>query len=373
MGRAAVDFIGNYSAAAASSTADPDPFFLKVSFHRPHSPYDPPQRVLDTVAESDLPPIVTAIDGWDDRFRGLPGDPTGCGPQNADAWCGLMPSNATMLARRAYYASASFVDEQMGHIVAALNSTGLLENTLVLFTADHGDGQADHYHWRKGYPYELSAHIPMIMRWPEAMQPRLQAAARAAAAAASGGSQTGHDGDIAAAPLPRGSVLKQVTELRDVFPTVLDAAGASSSTPANYSMHGTSLLCLVADPTGASCNKGKGWRPYLDLEHDICYNETMHWNALTDGDTKFIFRAFFGDVQLFNLTADPGETQNLAGDPAYAHVQATWYARMVQQFEDEGRGPTWVKGGVLQKRVKGQLYSPNYPKQPPPARPAEWP
>lgn len=93
VGQNTVNFLNNHS-------ADHDPFFLKVSFHRPHSPYDPPQRVLDTVKPEDLPPIYLARDGWDDRFRGGRGNPEGCGPQNLDAWCGVMPDDATELSRR---------------------------------------------------------------------------------------------------------------------------------------------------------------------------------------------------------------------------------------------------------------------------------
>lgn len=126
--------------------ASAPPFFLKVSWHRPHSPYDPPQRLLDTVSSDMLPPIRTATDGWDNRFRG---PDLGCGPKDADAWCGEMPANETVLARRAYYASIKFVDEWLGHLLDTLNQTGILSNAVILWTADHGDGQGDHYHWRK--------------------------------------------------------------------------------------------------------------------------------------------------------------------------------------------------------------------------------
>ena len=71
-----------------------------------------------------------------------------------------------MLGRRAYLASVAFVDEQVGHIYAALKQTLLLHTTLLLWTADHGDGQGDHFHWRKGYPYEFSAHVPLVVRLP---------------------------------------------------------------------------------------------------------------------------------------------------------------------------------------------------------------
>ncbi len=67
------------------------------------------------------------------------------------------------------------------------------------------------------------------------------------------------------------------------------------------------MLCLLRDPTGSRCdyppNPGP-WRSWIDMEHNTCYNLTNHWSALTDGRMKYIFRAWKGDEQLFNLTAD---------------------------------------------------------------------
>ena len=64
------------------------PFFLKVSFHRPHSPYDPPKRLLDTVLAKDVgPPKTAGANGWDVRFRGRAGDRPGCGRfHRIDLW-----------------------------------------------------------------------------------------------------------------------------------------------------------------------------------------------------------------------------------------------------------------------------------------------
>lgn len=119
------------------------------------------------------------------------------------------------------------------------------------------------------------------------------------------------------AKTPRGTVITDlVTELRDVFPTMLDAAGGMHTVPSNHSLDGTSLLCLLDDPSGAACSHqgggqpaGKGWRPWLDLEHTTCYNATNHWSALTDGKMKYIFNAcptctFPPREQLFNLTEE---------------------------------------------------------------------
>eukprot|EP00729_Bicosta_minor_P003230 gene3230-7363_t len=311
VGREAIKFIKSQVGAAK-------PFLAKVSFHRPHSPYDPPQRVLSKFDAATFPPIHVSDpagkDPWDLRFRGQEG-------------------------------SVAFVDEQVGHIYDALVNASLLESTFILWSADHGDGQGDHYHWRKGYPYEFSAHVPMLMRWPQSYS--------------------------SVASIPRGTVITGlVSELRDIFHTAVDVGDAAGLIPAGHFKpeDGKSLLCLLKDPTGATCdyagNPGP-WRQALDMEHSTCYNESNHWNALTDGSIKYVFRAFFGDEQLFNLTADKYELEELSNDPLYQDTLKKWRGLMVAQFENEGRGPNWVANGMLQQRTEGQTYSPNYPPAPP--------
>lgn len=107
------------------------------------------------------------------------------------------------------------------------------------------------------------------------------------------------------------------------------------------------------------------------MEHAQCYNATNHWSALTDGRMKYIQRAWAGDEQLFNLTSDPSESTEVSRLPEYAEELALWRARLVEQFEAEGRGKDWVKDGELVRRTKSATYSPNYPKAPaPPPMPA---
>jgi hypothetical protein len=83
------------------------------------------------------------------------------------AWCGLMPSAEQELGRRSYYANVAFIDEWVGKVMAALAGSNFVENTFIIWSADHGDGQEDHFHWRKGFPYQFSANVPFILRWPE--------------------------------------------------------------------------------------------------------------------------------------------------------------------------------------------------------------
>jgi hypothetical protein len=77
VGQQAVDWITNASLRSGPEASSP--WFLKVSFHRPHSPYDPPARVFNATKAEDLPPVQLATDGWDDVFRGGAANPPGCG------------------------------------------------------------------------------------------------------------------------------------------------------------------------------------------------------------------------------------------------------------------------------------------------------
>src|SRR5262249_20807924 len=157
--------------------------------------------------------------------------------------------------------------EQIGHILTALEKRGMLDDTLIVFLSDHGDMLGDQNMWRKTYAYESSAHVPLLVRPAKSL----------------------NLGSV-------GRTIDQVVELRDLLPTLLDAAGA----PIPESIEGRSLLPLIRGRTD-------GWRPYIDLEHNICYDPTNHWNALTDGNWKYIFHAFSGEEQLFHLADDPYE------------------------------------------------------------------
>jgi arylsulfatase A-like enzyme len=275
-----------------------------------------------------------------------------------DAWCGEMPANETEVSRRAYYANIAFVDEWIGEVLGAVEANGLANNTVVLFTSDHGDMQGDHFLWRKGYPYEASAHVPLILRPPPSFP-------------------------SVVAP---GSSLDFIAEMRDIYPTFLDIAGIPIPPD---TVDGSSLACLLRDPTGATCGNGggtgslaearaglsngpgsgnasgnasgSGWRTWIDLEHDIMYNASIHWSGATDGQTKYIFWALDGAEQFFNLTADPYEMTDLSAEPAYAPLIQMWRSRLVSLYEAEGRGPLWVRNGTLIPRPAGQLYSYNYP------------
>ncbi|MBI1895975.1 MAG: arylsulfatase, partial [Acidobacteria bacterium] len=280
-GDCAVRFLESYQRA--------EPFFLKVSFARPHSPYDPPDRLMRRYQDAPIPKRV--IGAWAKRYEER-------NSARPDIWRGDLGEQEARRSRQGYYGSVSFIDEQIGRILEALEKRGLLEETLVIYTSDHGDMTGDHHLWRKSYAYEPSARIPMLLRWPKGL--------------------------IAA---ERGRTLANVVEIRDILATFLDAAGASPRAP----IDGRSLLAAA---------RGAEWREYIDLEHDTCYAPENHWSALTDGRRKYIYHARDAEEQLFDLERDPGETRSLASDPAHEAELRRWRNRLIEHLQV--RGPKWV-------------------------------
>ena len=121
-GETAVRFLESYSGER--------PFFLKVSFARPHSPYDPPARYMREFREAEIP--GASIGAWADPYR----------PRSSDRpslWHGDLGPAQVRHSRQGYYGSIRFIDDQIGRILEALHRRGLYEETLILFVSDHGD------------------------------------------------------------------------------------------------------------------------------------------------------------------------------------------------------------------------------------------
>lgn len=286
------------------------PLFLKVSFARPHSPYDPPQRYLDMYEGAEIPEPY--LGDWCHYLDSVQGG-------KSAAFSNFGAGHA-MESRRHYYASITFIDDMVGEIIQALKKKGMYENSIICFTSDHGDMLGDHHHWRKTYAYEGSANIPYLFKWPEDFQGELQ----------------------------RGVTLDNPVELRDFLPTFLDAAGAVIP----EDLDGKSLLDLISDP-------GADWRPYIDLEHATCYSKENYWCALTDGTWKYIWFISSGKEQLFNLKEDPGEETELSEIEAYRESLLSWRKKMIAHLRERGEG--FVKNEKLVIREETMLYSPNFP------------
>lgn len=290
------------------------PFFLKVSFARPHSPYDPPKRFLDMYEGRDIP--APFVGEWckDKPYATYRDVKTAA----LDAAFGNFGEAYAKDSRRYYYANVTFVDEEIGKVIQALKEEGMYDNALICYISDHGDMLGDHHHWRKTYPYEGSSHVPYIIKWPDSYH------------------------------FAKGSKVDAPVELRDLLPTFIDVAGGE--VPAE--MDGKSLVSLMKGDT-------KGWRKYIDLEHATCYSDDNYWCALTDGRMKYIWRFHTGEEELFDMVKDPHELKNVAGEKKYRSTLAEMRQAMVEHLSE--RGEEFVKDGKLQVLKRTVLYSPLFP------------
>jgi arylsulfatase A-like enzyme len=155
---AGIDFLSEWIESDSLSSM---PFFLKLSFHRPHSPYDPPERWFDAMmAKSDqiqgpANGTTDSASAWDSVYTfssncNASHDECG-GGCGTEAYCGGVNRSDFLYTRSLYHGSLSFVDEQFGRVLDWLETTklsgaasSLLDNTFILYTSDHGDALGDH-------------------------------------------------------------------------------------------------------------------------------------------------------------------------------------------------------------------------------------
>jgi arylsulfatase A-like enzyme len=301
----AIEFLKTYKGDSA--------WLLKVTFQRPHTPLDPPKRWIEQYAGQEI--TLPGVGDWAETKYG---NNKGTLAENNAATYGVFPADEIRETRRSYAAAISYVDEQLGSVIAALKERGEFENTLILYTSDHGDMMGDQHLWRKCRPYEGSVRIPMIIRWPENLEIEGK----------------------------RGQIRKELVELRDIFPTFLDAAGI----PKPSVMDGMSMLNIL---------KGEKWREILDLEHAQIYEPDNAWVALTDGKYKYIWFTLTGQQQLFDLEFDPCELINIGDSENYKELVNIWRKRMVQHLSE--RGDDWVKNSELVIQKTPVYYGINHP------------
>jgi arylsulfatase A-like enzyme len=253
-----------------------EPFFLAVGFSKPHSPPAAPQSCYDLYP---LDAIELPVD-----FAPRPTVPPGFPAQairakNADLFIGRDASiDEAKAMTRAYLASASFVDRNVGRVIAELDRLGLRESTIVVFWGDHGYQLGEKGKWSKaGSLWEQGARTPLILLAP--------------GAAGNGRSS------------PR------VVEMVDLYPTLVELCGL----PAPAGLEGRSLVPLLADPTAA-------WdHPAFTIWSE---DGRRPWGmAVRTEKWRYAEYADGAAAMLLDETADPHELKNLADDPAYAQVR----------------------------------------------------
>jgi arylsulfatase A-like enzyme len=271
------------------------PFFLNLSFHRPHPPLDPPRSYLDLYRDKRLPPV--SVGSWVDPAQPLP----------ANFFDSPAPDSVDEVdrARRAYYAQLTHIDTQLNRLTMALTEHRVLPNTAFLFCSDHGELLYDHNLVGKRYPYEGSARVPLLLRPPPHWRAPLEGTSDAP------------------------------VELRDILPTCCEIAGVDVP----GSIDGESLLALAR-------GERDGWRDYVHGEHasdgvqDVAASN--HW--ITDGREKYVWFSQTGREQLFDLLEDPQELEDRTEQRP--ERVAAWRRKLIRELE--GREEGYVEGGKLQ-------------------------
>jgi arylsulfatase A-like enzyme len=299
-----LDFIQRHQAAHGER-----PFFCHVSYVDPHDPYDPPEpyaHIYDPDDMSDALPAEWVGHG----FETLRGSQRLFGgfeeiwekPEVVRQW------------RALYHGSLRYMDDQIARLVDHLHASGLWENTILIFTTDHGEMLGDHGLFSKGVKhYDLGIRCPLIVA----------------------------GGPVRATVA--GPATDRLTCTLDFYPTFCEWAGVPQ--PDRPPLEGKSFARLCAGEPGA-----EAWR---EVSVAIGTAESV----VTDDGWRLTRYLADDKGQMFNLAADPDEQQNLYDDPAYAAkrqellerlVRAMAAPRLVPQYRNlplvDGRKRTPVRG-----------------------------
>jgi len=251
-------------------------FYLLMPFYAPHTP-------LDYQPEKYREPFKDA------KYECFPNTPT-------HAWQnrGLKAHHGNKSSMLGYSALIRAVDENVGRVVKKLEEMGVRDNTLIVFTADQGWNAGHHGVWGKGngtWPfnmYEESIRVPLIWN---------------------------HPGKIA-----KGQVLTPLVSSYDYFPTILDYLGIKA--PADPKSPGHSYAGFL-----------QGKKPNWD---NRLYFEYSFVRGIRSERLKYIRRTKEWPSELYDLEKDPGETKNLAEDPAYRHLRRSLDSDLDQWFKRYG-------------------------------------
>ena len=262
------------------------PFMMFVSFWGPHHPCFVPEPYASMYDPA-------SIELWENLHDELAGKPAIHRRFTPSFYpeAPLIPDETWRQLIAWYWGFCTYVDDQVGRLLDALEATGREEDTAVLFSTDHGDMTGGHGGmWDKGpFMYEEIYHIPLIARVPGMTKP--------------------------------GNVCNQLVSNMDLATTVLDIAGLSIP----ESHDGRSLVPLFRDTN-------VDWRDDLMCEfhgHRFLYSQRMiRW-----GDYKYVFNAPDED-ELYDLDQDPYEMANVINDPSYTDIVQEGRRRLRQWIKD---------------------------------------
>jgi iduronate 2-sulfatase len=275
------------------------PFYLAVGLYRPHTPYVAPKKYfgLHPRERINVPKIPKGY------LKTLPAPCVRMLTRHKEE---VNLDNAT--ARKvlqAYYASISFADAQLGIILESLDRLGLTDNTVIVFTSDHGYHMGEHGHYQKMTLFESAARVPLIISAPD-----MKTA-----------------GKVAAAP----------AEMVDFYPTLAELCGLEA--PPHIS--GVSLAPLLQDAQAAP---RKDALTQIGTDYSLRTQRYRYTQWGKDGAKG---------VELYDHESDPLEMKNLANSPDTAELRKKLSLQLRKRIEDANRTPTGIKriAGPERKRL----------------------
>ncbi|HAF58688.1 MAG TPA: hypothetical protein DCL00_03780 [Opitutae bacterium] len=281
------------------------PLFLTTSLYAPHPPLFPPEKYYQDTLKKDLPSIARG--NWVNWEKLSPkGDQAG---QRV-----LLEGEALHQAQAGYYGLIDHIDEQIAPLIRDFKTRSEKAGRpwVIVFTSDHGEMLGDHGYFRKCEPFEGSANVPFLITGSKQM-------------------------DFA-----QGIRSEQSVCLEDLMPTLLAMAG--SKIPAH--LDGANLLPTLR-------GENQRIRDWLHFEHARCYSEEQAFQALTNGEWKYIWRPSSGREHLFNLEQDPLEERDLSKVEAHTDMLLEWRAKLINRLKNRPEG--FVQNGKL---IAGRPYEP---------------
>jgi arylsulfatase len=283
------------------------PFFMWISSPKPHSPYDPP-RPYDSMYDPLQLPLPAGIA----EGQGLEGRNPHTEINRLTHCFDSLSPQAMQVTKSYYYGCISFFDEMMGRVLDKLEELNLMDNTLIVFTTDHGDLMGDFGSYFKSNHLNGSVRVPFIVAGPGVAQ---------------------------------GQESKALVGLQDILPTVATAAG----TDIGQEVHGIDLTKHLSDPSSSV--------------RDLYYAETIESPfqsvMITDGEWKYIYSEANATEEFYDQVNDLYEINNLANDPAQSSRLQEMRQKLHQRATELGDtnildGDGFAKSAISDEEIKSK-------------------